>query len=128
VRAPGRPSPRGPGKRDRSWLRWLSLQTQLTAATVLVIALTMAVLIAIVEQRQRAAIINEVQRRGEALAKNLAAISSGPLVLRNFAALQQTVTRMARDTDVEYAIILDAEGNVAASSEGSEAMRSPDRR
>jgi two-component system nitrogen regulation sensor histidine kinase GlnL len=122
VRAPDRPSPRGSVKRDRAWARWLSLQTRLTAGTVFVIALTMAVLIGIVEQRQRAAILNEVHRRGEALAKNLSAISSGPLLLRNFAALEQTVTRMARDTDVEYAIILDAEGKVAASSEGSEAV------
>jgi two-component system sensor histidine kinase AtoS len=100
----------------------LSLQTRLTAGAVFVIALTMAVLIGIVEHLQRAAILNEVQRRGEVLAKNLAAVSSGPLLLHNFATLEQTLARMTRDTDVDYALILDAEGKVVASSEGSEAV------
>jgi PAS domain S-box-containing protein len=89
---------------------------------VFVIALTMAVLIGIVEHRQRAAILDEVQRRGEVLAKNLAAISSGPLLLHNFPTLEQTLARMTRDTDVDYALILDAEGKMAASSEGSESV------
>jgi PAS domain S-box-containing protein len=121
VKAPGRPLPRALLKRDIPWLHWMSLQARLTTGAVFVIALTMAVLIGIVEQRQRAAILNEVQRRGEGLAKNLAAISA-PLLLRNLATLEQTLNRMTRDTDVDYALILDAEGKVAASSQAPEAV------
>ncbi len=101
---------------DSSQPRFVSLETKLIAGTVLVIALTMAVLIGIVDRRQRAAIIDEVQRRGAVLAQSLAAVSSGPLLLYNFTALEQNVARMDREADVEYAIILDAEGTVAASS------------
>jgi len=97
--------------------RFDSLQAKFLWATVLVIALVMGLVIAIVEHRQRAAIIDEVQRRGEVLAKNLAALASGPLLLYNFTALEQYAARVADDPDVEYAIILDAEGRVAASSE-----------
>ena len=85
-------------------------------ATVLVIALTMAGLIAIVEHRQRAAIIEEVQRRGMVLVQSLAAVSSGPLLLYNFTALEQNVVRFSAESDVAYAMVLDAEGRVAATS------------
>jgi PAS domain S-box-containing protein len=97
--------------------RFASLQAKFLWGTVLVIALVMGMLIAIVERRQRAAIIEEVERRGEVLAKNLAAIATGPLLLYNFTALEQYAVRVADDPDVEYAIILDAEGRVAATSE-----------
>jgi PAS domain S-box-containing protein len=97
--------------------RFDSLQAKFLWGTVLLIALVMAVLIAIVEHRQRVAIIGEVERRGEVLAKNLAAIASGPLLLYNFTALEQYATRVADDPDVEYAIILDADGRVAATSD-----------
>jgi PAS domain S-box-containing protein len=99
----------------RAWFS--SLESKFLWGTVLVIALVMAVLIGIVGHRQRAAILEEVERRGEVLAKNLAAIASGPLLLYNFTVLEQYTARVADDPDVEYAIILDAEGRVAASSE-----------
>ena len=99
--------------------RFVSLQTKFLAGTVLVIALVMAALIAMVEHRQRNNIVDEVQRRGAVLARNLAAISSGPLLLYHYTALEQNVVHLAEDDDVAYAIILDAEGRVAAHSEAA---------
>jgi PAS domain S-box-containing protein len=96
--------------------RLVSLQTKFIAATVLVIALTMAGLIGIVEHRQRAGIIEEMQRRGMILVQSLAAVSSGPLLLYNFTALEQNVVRFQAEADVAFAMVLDAEGRVAASS------------
>src|SRR5207249_446880 len=55
------------------------------------------------------------------MARSLAAVSQGPLLLYNFTALEQNVARAAGEPDVVYAIVLDAEGKVAAHS------RSPDR-
>ncbi|MBI2468378.1 MAG: HAMP domain-containing protein, partial [Candidatus Rokubacteria bacterium] len=98
-----------------------SLQAKLLLGTVLVLLLVMGAVIAVVEHRQRVAIIDEVQRRGEVLARSLAAVSTGPLLLYNFTALEQNVVRVAGEADVEYAIVLDAEGRVAAHS------RRPDR-
>src|SRR5581483_6766670 len=80
------------------------------------IVVVMAGAMAVVEHRQRAGIIEEVQRRGELLARNLAAVSYGPLLLYNFTALEQNVARAAAEDDVVYAIVLDAEGKVAAHS------------
>src|SRR5207244_7996124 len=55
-------------------------------------------------------------RRGEVIARNLAAISYGPLLLYNYTALEQNVARVAGEADVVYALVLDADGRVAAHS------------
>jgi PAS domain S-box-containing protein len=94
----------------------VSLQAKFLLGMVLVLLLVMAAVITVVERRQRVAIIEEVQRRGEVVARNLAAISTGPLLLYNFTALEQNVARVATEADVVYAIVLDAEGKVAAHS------------
>jgi PAS domain S-box-containing protein len=73
-----------------------------------------------VEHRQRVAVIAEVERRGEGLARSLAAASSTPLLLYNFTALEQNVARTAREPDVVYAIIVGADGTVAAHSHAPE--------
>jgi PAS domain S-box-containing protein len=96
--------------------RFISLQARFLWGTVLVLLLVMVAVIAVVEQRQRAAIIDEVRRRGEVIARSLAATSTGPLLLYNFIALEQNVARVGSEADVVYAVILDAEGKVAAHS------------
>jgi len=80
----------------------------------------MTAVIAIVDHHQRAGIIREVERRGEVLTRNLAALSHAPLLLYNFTALEQNVVRTAAEEDVRYAIILDADGKVAAHSRRSD--------
>jgi two-component system sensor histidine kinase AtoS len=102
-----------------------SLQARFLWATVFVIFTLMMAVILIVEDRQRAGIIGEVERRGEALARNLAAQSSGPLLLYNFTALEQNVARMASEEDVRYAIILDGDGRVAAHSASPDRVGAP---
>jgi two-component system nitrogen regulation sensor histidine kinase GlnL len=93
-----------------------SLRARLLWGTVVVIILVMGAVVVVVEHRQREATIGEFLRRGEVLARNLGATSQGPLLLYNFTALEQNVARVATETDVVYAIVLDAEGRVAAHS------------
>ncbi|PYM90621.1 MAG: hypothetical protein DME04_22095 [Candidatus Rokuibacteriota bacterium] len=97
-------------------MRPRSLRAKLLLGTFLVIASVMTAVFVVVEHRQSAAIIDEVQRRGEVLARNLAAISHGPILLYNFTALEQNVSRVAAEPDVVYAFVLDADGKVAAYS------------
>src|SRR5262245_63346169 len=96
--------------------RMRSLRARLLVGTVFVIVLVMAAVVATVEHRQRAAIIGEVERRGESLAQSLAAMWHGPLLLYNFTALEQNVARVGAGVDVVYAVVLDADGRVAAHS------------
>ena len=93
-----------------------SLRAQLLLGTILVIVPVMTAVMAVVDHQERAGIISEMERRGEALARNLAAISYGPLLLYNFTALEQNVVRIAGEHDVVYAVVLDADGRVAAHS------------
>lgn len=93
-----------------------SLRARLLGGTVLVTVLVMAAVFIVVDHAQQAAIVGEVHRRGEALARGLAASSQGPLLLYNFTALEQNVVRVTSETDVRYAIVHDHEGNVAAHS------------
>jgi PAS domain S-box-containing protein len=93
-----------------------SLRARFLWATILVIAGVMVAVILTVEHRHRASIIEEVQRRGEVLARSLAAISTAPLLLYNFTALEQNVARIAAEADIVYAIVLDADNKVAAHS------------
>jgi PAS domain S-box-containing protein len=97
-------------------LRFRSLAARLSVGTVLVVATVMTGLILMVERHQRGAIIEETERRGEVLARNLAAMSYGPLLLYNYTALEQSVARVAAEADVMYAVVLDADGRIAAHS------------
>jgi PAS domain S-box-containing protein len=99
-----------------SGLGFRSLHTRLLWGSILITGVMMAAVVAVVEHRQRSAIIGEVERRGEVLARNLAAMSYGPLLLYNYTALEQNAARVAVEADVLYAIVLDAEGKVAAHS------------
>jgi PAS domain S-box-containing protein len=96
--------------------RFRSLAARLSIGTVLVVSTVMAVLILMVERHQRGAIIEETERRGAVLARNLAAMSYGPLLLYNYTALEQSVARVAEEADVVYAVVLDSDGKVAAHS------------
>jgi PAS domain S-box-containing protein len=108
---------RPPSRAGRPRLTLASLQAKLLLGTVLVVFGLMGGVLLVVEQRQRGAIIEEVERRGEVTARSLAATSSGPLLLYNYTALEQNAARAAADADVVYAMVLDAEGKVAAHSE-----------
>ena len=52
-------------------------------------------------------------------------MSYGPLLLYNFTALEQNVARIGAEPDVVYAIVLDAEGQVAAHSRHAERVGLP---
>ena len=99
-----------------------SLRAKFLWGTISVIALVMATVIAVVDYHQRRAIVDEVERRGEVLARSLAASSHTPLLLYNFTALEQNVARVAGEVDVMYAIVIDAEGKVAAHSQHPERL------
>lgn len=101
-------------------MRLRSLRAKFLWGTLLVITLVMTAVIVVVEQSERATIVDEFQRRGEVLARSLAAISQGPLLLYNYTALEQNVTQIAAEADVVYAVVLDADGKVAAHSRNPE--------
>ena len=73
-------------------------------------------LLVVVEQRQRTALVQQMEKRGRAIATHLAAVSTRSLLAYNFVALEQDVEKVSQDKDVLYAIVLDRQGRVAAYS------------
>jgi PAS domain S-box-containing protein len=111
VRAPGRP----PGA-------FRSLRAKLLAGTLLVVAAVMGTLVVIVEHHLRESIVSEVHQRGLVVARDLAAVSTDPLVLYDYTQLEQNVARLNGEPDVAYAMILDRDGRVAAHSHRPEVV------
>ena len=93
-----------------------SLRAKLIAVIVLVQLCLMGLVTIVIEQRQRATILEESRKRAVALASNLAALSAGSLLTYNFIKLKQTVEQVAADVDVVYAIVQLHNGRVAAYS------------
>ena len=61
-----------------------------------------------------------MEKRGETIATNLAAVSTKSLLTYNFVTLEQDAEQTAQARDVLYTIILDRDGRVAAYSGQSE--------
>lgn len=113
------PQPPHAPERQRFWhalLHPYGLRRKLfLTCTGLVLALTLGLLV-VVEQRQRVAIVHQVEKRAAMSAAYLAAVSTKSLLTYNFVTLEQDTEQMARERDILYAIILDREGRVAAYS------------
>lgn len=81
---------------------------------LVVLLVTSAALLA--EMQQRKAIIEEVKKRALILARGLADASTNSLVTYNYVGVEQSLGVATKSPDVVYAVVLDKEGNIAASS------------
>jgi len=104
-------------------LRSIRLQTRLILTTTLLILILMSLIIILVEKRQSETIKEEAQKRGIAIARNLAAVSTNALVTYNYIMLEQNAEKMALEEDIVYVIIHDKENKVAAYSQHGEMQR-----
>ena len=100
--------------------RDMRLRTKLALSVVCLVVLLTAVMMVVVEYRERKAIEAQVRKRGMTIARNLAAVSTNALVTYNYVLLEQQVGRLAQEDDLVYVIILDREGRVAAHSQRSD--------
>jgi len=114
-------SPSPPQSRSRRLARVFTPHTfglrrkLLLTFTGLVISLVLGLLL-IVESRQRASIVHQMEKRGETIAAHLAAVSTKSLLTYNAVTLEQDAEKIAQERDVLYAIILYRDGRVAAYS------------
>jgi two-component system sensor histidine kinase AtoS len=98
----------------------IRLQTRLILYSTLLILLLMALVILLVEKRQSETIQEEAKKRGMAIARNLAAVSTNALLTYNYVVLEQNGERVALEEDIAYVIIHDKENKVAANSQHDE--------
>ncbi len=106
----------GPKKYSKS----IRLQTRLILYSTLLILLLMILIIFLVEKRQSEIIQEEAQKRGMAIARNLAAVSTNALLTYNYVVLEQNAEKVALEEDIVYVIIHDKESRVAAYSQHDE--------
>jgi signal transduction histidine kinase len=100
-----------------AWRRWtdrLSFRLKLTlTVNLLIVALILGSAL-LLEQRQRSAIVQEVEKRALVMAEALASTSVNDLVTYNYVAIEQALKQFARKPDLVYAVITDKEGGIAA--------------
>ncbi len=95
--------------------RW-GLRTKFILWVNLLVVVLVAAAALLFENRQRNAIIREVEKRALVVAQRLADASTTYLLTYNYVALEQLARQIDKDPDILYVIILDKEGNVAAHS------------
>jgi PAS domain S-box-containing protein len=100
--------------------RDMHLRTKLAISIVILVVLLTAMVMVVVDHRERKAIEAQVRKRGMTIARNLAAVSTNALLTYNFVLLEQHVGRLAQEEDLVYVITLDREGRVAAHSQRSD--------
>jgi len=100
--------------------RSIRLQTRLILYSTLLILLLMTLIILLVEKRQSDTIQDEAKKRGIAIARHLAAVSTNALLTYNYVVLEQNAERVALEEDIVYVIIHDKENKVAVYSEHDE--------
>jgi len=98
----------------------IHLQTRLIIYSTLLILFLMAFVIIMVEKRQSETIQDEAKKRGMAIARNLAAVSTNALLTYNYVSLEQNGEKVALEEDMIYVIIHDKENRVAAYSQHDE--------
>jgi len=94
----------------------LTLRTKFILVVNLLVVLLVGSAAFLMELRQRNAIVEEVKKRALILARGLAEASANSLVTYNYVGVEQSLAVATRSPDVVYAVVLDKEGNIAASS------------
>jgi PAS domain S-box-containing protein len=94
----------------------LKLKTRFMMATGTVLLVLMTVIILLVGRSFTRSIRDEVQARGLAVARSIAAVSTNALLTYNYVVLEQNAEQASRGPDLAYVIILNKEQSVAAFS------------
>jgi two-component system sensor histidine kinase AtoS len=105
-----------PKKKPKS----IRLRTRLILYSTFLVLFLMVLIVLLVEQRQRETAQMEARKRGMAIARSLAAVSTNALLSYNYVLLEQHAEKVSREEDVVYAIIHDKENRVAAYSQHDE--------
>jgi signal transduction histidine kinase len=98
----------------RNWVDHLTFRVKLGLLVNLIVVLLIVGSAFIVERRQRAAIVQEVEKRTLVLAQAVDSAVAADLVTYNYVSIEQTLLKFTKGPDLVYAFVFDKEGNVAA--------------
>ena len=100
-----------------SWREWagrLSFRAKLGLMVNLLIVVLILGSAVLLEERQRTAIIQEVEKRALVMARGLASSVTDDLITYNYVSIEQSTAKFSKEPDLVYVLVLDKEGNVAA--------------
>jgi signal transduction histidine kinase len=92
----------------------LTFRVKLALLVNLLIVLLILGTAFLVEQRQRSAIVQEVEKRALVMAQALDSAVAADLVTYNYVSIEQSVQKFSKGPDLVYIFVFDKEGNVAA--------------
>ncbi len=98
----------------RGWISRLSFRAKLALIVNLLVVVLVVGFAIVFEQRQRAAIIQEVEKRAVVMAEILASSITSDLLTYNYVSIEQTVRQFGKKPDLVYVMVTDKEGSVAA--------------
>jgi PAS domain S-box-containing protein len=96
--------------------RKIRLKTRFMVAIGAVLFALMVIIVLLVGNRSTRIIKQEVEARGLAVARSIAAVSTNALVTYNYITLEQNAEKASQGSDIVYVIVLDKEEKVAAFS------------
>ncbi len=112
MNSAGNQSPARPRWLD--WHRGLSFRVKLALLVNLLIVVLILGTAFLVEQGQRSAIVQEVEKRALVMVQALESAVASDLVTYNYVSLDQSVQKFSRGPDVVYVFVFDKEGSIAA--------------
>lgn len=98
----------------RARIPHLSFRARLALIVNLLLLILVVGFAIVFEQRQRTAIIREVEKRGVVMAEILASTVTGDLVTYNYVSIEQKIRQFGKKPDLVYVMVTDKEGSVAA--------------
>ena len=108
-------NPAASGRLPRNWwLFGLSFRAKLALIVNLLLLILVVSFAIIFEDRQRTAIIQEVEKRAVVMAEILASTVTSDLVTYNYVGIEQDIRQFSMKPDLAYVMVTDKEGNVAA--------------
>jgi len=96
------------------WARHLSFRVKLALLVDLIIVVLILGSALLIESRQRAAIVQEVEKRALLMAQALDSAVAADLITYNYVSVEQSVRKFSEGPDLVYIFVFDKEGNVAA--------------
>ncbi len=106
---------------------WRGLQARIFLTFAVVVVALVAAAVTFIVRSESESLQRETRKRGIAVARNIAWLSTPSLLSYNYVALNQAASRSQAGSEIAYVVIYDKEGMVAADSRNENSFGDPPR-
>lgn len=112
---------------DRPIPFWRGLQARIFLTFAVVVVALVAAAVTFIVRSESESLQRETRKRGIAVARNIAWLSTPSLLSYNYVALNQAASRSQEGSEIAYVVIYDKEGMIAADSRSDNSFGNPPR-